>query len=577
MRVHHVCVSNFRGIATLDWHPRNGLNCLIGPGDSGKTTVLDAISVTLAHRWNLTFSDADFYGGDPSNAIQIDITLTDLDSASLAKETFGECLRGLAPDGTLHDEPVAGTDTAITIRLTVDASLEPAWWLVRGPSYEPRRISARQRQHLLVHRIDETATEHLTWSRSSALARGTALSPELPGLLADSQRAARKAIFDHPSEALKEAAVAASAASSAAAAAVITDPRPGLDPAVQLRSGSLVLHDGELPIATRGLGSRRLTSLAIQRWATSGTGVLLLDEVEAGLEPHRVRHLIRELRTAQGESMQVFCTTHSPTVIEEASVAELGVVRTVDGSCVIRSISEGDMPLDDAGQALARSSPSAFLSRRIAVMEGKTEVGIARALMERFDLDDPASSAALRGVVTVDGAGATVAPARAVGFACLGYEVALILDNDGNTPEAALDRARAAGCTVIQVGPGNDIEAEIADSIPLAGLQEIVDLAVELSDAEDPADSIRAMVEARLPEDGISLAGVDITNWITAAGEPAVRLAIGHAASAKKWFKTVSKGQQLGNILVSRMDELAETSIGKWVVAVRAFTHPTTP
>ncbi|MFN8020845.1 MAG: AAA family ATPase [Acidimicrobiales bacterium] len=577
MRVHHVRVCNFRGIKTLDWHPRHGLNCLIGPGDSCKTTVLDAISVTLAHRWNLTFSDADFYSGDPGNAIQIDITLTGLDPASLAKETFGECLRGLGPDGTLHDEPVAGTNPAITIRLTVDASLEPAWWLVRGPTYEPRRISALQRQHLLVHRIDETATEHLTWSRSSALARGTAPSPELPGLLASSQRAARKAIFDHPSDALQQAAAAASVAASTTAATVIGDPRPGLDPAVQLRSGSLVLHDGELPIATRGLGSRRLTSLAVQRWATSGTGVLLLDEVEAGLEPHRVRHLIRGLRTAQGEAMQVFCTTHSPTVIEEAAVAELCVVRTVDGSCAITSISEGELPPDDAGQALARSSPSAFLSRRIAVMEGKTEVGIARALMEHFDLDAPASSAAVRGVVTVDGAGATVAPVRAVGLAHLGYDVALIVDNDGNTSEAELNGATDAGCTVIQVGQGHDIEAEVAASLPIPGLQEVVDLAVALSDSDDPPESIRAMVQARLPDDTIELAGLDITGWITVAGEPAVRLAVGRAASAKKWFKTISKGEQLGKILVSRMDEMAGTPLGQWIDALRAFTHPIAP
>jgi putative ATP-dependent endonuclease of the OLD family len=35
--------------------------CLIGPGDSTKTTILNAIEYALSPKWNLTFTDNDFY------------------------------------------------------------------------------------------------------------------------------------------------------------------------------------------------------------------------------------------------------------------------------------------------------------------------------------------------------------------------------------------------------------------------------------------------------------------------------------------------------------------------------------
>ncbi|MCG9115914.1 AAA family ATPase [Laribacter hongkongensis] len=39
-RIRRLEIRNFRSIQTLDWTPSNGVNCLIGPGDSGKSTIL---------------------------------------------------------------------------------------------------------------------------------------------------------------------------------------------------------------------------------------------------------------------------------------------------------------------------------------------------------------------------------------------------------------------------------------------------------------------------------------------------------------------------------------------------------
>jgi putative ATP-dependent endonuclease of the OLD family len=57
-RIRRIIIANFRCIKQLTWVPSPGVNCLIGPGDSGKSTILDAIDYCLGARRNLQFSDA---------------------------------------------------------------------------------------------------------------------------------------------------------------------------------------------------------------------------------------------------------------------------------------------------------------------------------------------------------------------------------------------------------------------------------------------------------------------------------------------------------------------------------------
>ncbi len=47
MRIVFIEIQNYRGIKKLAWAPSAQVNCLIGPGDSTKTTILDAIELVL--------------------------------------------------------------------------------------------------------------------------------------------------------------------------------------------------------------------------------------------------------------------------------------------------------------------------------------------------------------------------------------------------------------------------------------------------------------------------------------------------------------------------------------------------
>src|SRR3546814_2449793 len=93
-KIRKIEITNFRGIQRLVWCPMPGINCLIGPGDSGKSTVLDAIDLCLGARRNIQLSDADFFGLDVATPISITLTLGDLDGSMSTLESFGTFLRG---------------------------------------------------------------------------------------------------------------------------------------------------------------------------------------------------------------------------------------------------------------------------------------------------------------------------------------------------------------------------------------------------------------------------------------------------------------------------------------------------
>ena len=130
-RIRRVEIENFRGIKTLTWLPTAGINCLIGPGDSGKSSILDAIDLCLGARRNVQFTDADFHRLNVDRPIQITITVGELDDALKNIDAYGLYVRGFdSKTGNVEDEPEKSAETVLTVRLTVSSDLEPLWSLV---------------------------------------------------------------------------------------------------------------------------------------------------------------------------------------------------------------------------------------------------------------------------------------------------------------------------------------------------------------------------------------------------------------------------------------------------------------
>ncbi len=76
MLIYHARIENFRGIKTSDFTLGENVNCLIGSGDSTKSTILDAIEYALCPNWFIPFDDSDFFNCDVTGGdIIIDITV----------------------------------------------------------------------------------------------------------------------------------------------------------------------------------------------------------------------------------------------------------------------------------------------------------------------------------------------------------------------------------------------------------------------------------------------------------------------------------------------------------------------
>lgn len=156
-KIRKIEIRNFRGIHELDWFPSAGINCLIGPGDTGKSTVLDAIDLCLGARRNISIADSDFYNLDVEKPISITLTLGSLDSELLNIDAYGIFLRGMdSTMGVVEDEPRRGLETVLSVNLTVRSDLEPAWALQSNRATKQgleRSLSWKDRQKLSPHAL----------------------------------------------------------------------------------------------------------------------------------------------------------------------------------------------------------------------------------------------------------------------------------------------------------------------------------------------------------------------------------------------------------------------------------------
>jgi energy-coupling factor transporter ATP-binding protein EcfA2 len=563
MRLRHLSIKNFRGVRELDWSLDANFAVLIGPGDSGKSTVLDAVALAASPRWNPLFTDADFFGGDPKTPVLIEATFVGLPATLTREDLFGHLLRGVGTDGLLHPEPGPQHDVALTVRLKIDSALEPTWEIVRAPDSEGIRITATSRAQFGVFQLSDEGSQHLRWGRASALSR-LGETGEIGPALVDAHRAARAAVFALPPPGLSAGADAAGKAIKRIGGASLTDPRPGLDPAAGQRAASLVLHDGDVPASGLGLGSRRLAGIAFELEAADEQSIALIDEVEIGLEPHRLRHLIRRLKQREPGG-QVILSTHSPVVVEEVAVTDLYLVRRDSAKTRIRQVPAAIEGLGSAEpQATTRGGAAAMLARRVVVCEGPTEVGLCRALFHDWDAAESVP-AALAGAVSRDGRGSE-APTKAECLAELGYEVALLVDDDLSARKdqrayaKAVSAAIARGAVRLTWSSGMATEDQIARSLPASAVQDLLVLAVELNESDDPEVSVRAAVAARLDWNG-DLEGLDPVDWCRQTGStgPEVRAAIGVAAREKRWFKSQSRGQRLGELVAAALPALSDS------------------
>lgn len=481
-RIRLVEINNFRCIKSLTWFPSPGLNCLIGPGDSGKSTVLDAIDFCLGAHRNLQITDADFYQLNVEQPIVISVTIGELDDDLKNYEMYGLYLRGFdAKSSRVNDEPGEGLETVLTIRLTVTSDLEPTWSLVSERAEvqgQTRKLKWVDCIRISPTRVGAYASYHLGWGRGSILNRVSEERISSSAALLNAIREARNDFSKDVDGKLTQTLQVISSIAEEVGVAISGQAKVMLDvQSISFSGGSVSLHDGDgIPLRGLGTGSTRLLIAGLQQKTALQSKIILVDELEYGLEPHRIIRLLNFLCAKEDNpQLQVFITTHSPVALRELSGDQLYVLRPIKERHEVLLVGT-----EDDIQGTIRRYPEAFLAKSVIICEGASEVGLIRGL-DHYRNDNGTSITA-QGVALVDCGGGTPDRflKRANAFQGLGYRTAIIRDSDVKPTKNDEDDYIKRGGRVFACCGNRVLEDELFMSLTKDGVLKLIDRAIDL-------------------------------------------------------------------------------------------------
>lgn len=571
-RIRRIEIRNFRSIQSLDWVPSPGVNCLIGPGDSGKSTILDAIDLCLGARRTSAFGDMDFFSMIVDVPITVSVSLGELPASLMDVDVYGEFLRGFnQATGVVEDEPGAGLETVITLRLQVAADLEPAWSLfsVRAEQQQlERTLPWKERSALAPARIGSFASSNLSWSRSSVLNRLSNGRVELGAELARAARQARANFGNQAAAHLTQTLEVVRQTAHNLGVPVGAMPQALLDAhSVSIGDGAIALHDETgIPLRSLGTGSSRLLVAGLQRAAAGVAPIALVDEVEYGLEPHRLMRFLDSLgaKEAAAPPLQVFLTTHSPVALRELSGSQLFVVRPSAGHHVVKFAGTSNEV-----QSTLRADPEAFLARSAVVCEGASEVGFARGLDQAWVQTGARSFLALGGAyVNAGGGSPDNSFARGTALLNLGYRVLVFVDADKQCAPGVPEAFMAAGGQVLTWRPGLTLEDEMFRHLPDAALDALLMKAEEVAGVDLMNDHIRTRSQGQR-----TLADIRAERQ-QGAYLLATRELLGAASRIRNngWFKSLTTYQEVAKDIVAPAYGPADAGFKAVIEQLWAFT-----
>jgi putative ATP-dependent endonuclease of OLD family len=372
--IRRLTIERFRGIEGLVWYPEPGVNVILGGGDVGKTTILDAIALVLSPTNTTLLADADYWRREVENGFCIEAVMSLPETCGISQQTKNTWpweWDGKEPKLPKVDEDPSATSLAkpvyrLRVRGTADFDLA---FEVLQPDDTADHLAVAVRRKIGLVRLsgDDRNDRDLRLIQGSALDR----------LLSDKtlrSRLGHKLAESDVEEELKEDAKSKLSSLDEAfqKQALPTGLSLGLTGGQGLSLNALIgltatKDKVKLPVASWGAGTRRLAALEIGAARQGETPITLVDEVERGFEPYRQRVLMAEL---QKRGSQVFLTTHSAAVVSAASNAALWYV---DSKGAI-----GRLPASVASHQ--KRDPETFLARVAVIAEGSTEVGFVTAL-----------------------------------------------------------------------------------------------------------------------------------------------------------------------------------------------------
>lgn len=543
--IESLTIEHFRGINYLTWNPGPGVNVILGGGDVGKTTILDAIALLLSPTNTTVITDSDYWQREKDTEFSIEAVMSLPETVHISEQSRMTWPWGW--DGEKAILPPIDADTAqpkaeaavyrFRVRGTTDLELE---WEVLQPDDTVDRFHVGLRRAIgLVWLLGGDRND-----RDLRLVHGSALDR----LLSDKGLKSRigrqlgtESIQDHLGDdgtaALGELNTSFKDHDLPSQLGLGLAGSPGFS--VNALIGLTAVKDQvQLPLTSWGAGTRRLASLAVASFSQKARPITLIDELERGLEPYRQRAFMGTL--SQGGS-QVFVTTHSAAALRATEGAALWHLGT---SGVI-----GLLPTAKVGRHLRRD-PEAFLARLSVVAEGITEVGFASYLLEKALSKPPLEF----GVWVSDAGGHDSALDLLEALAQGGLLFAGLVDQEGRNPGRWEKLKKKMGARLLQWKQGS-LEAVIVSLVDETRLAELITdpqdeltgerlrtLAERLDLDDKSFEAIRQKAGAGLKQVIVAAATGQVPEGKRGAGRDVINPYKGHA---KKWFKSEEGGREL--------------------------------
>jgi hypothetical protein len=211
-----------------------------------------------------------------------------------------------------------------------------------------------------------------------------------------------------------------------------------------------------------------------------------------------------------------------------------------------------------------RGSPDAFLARRVLVGEGRTEQGLLRGLDACWSLRGK-DSFALQGAISIDGGGNAKAPIIAEHLLDLGYDVCLLLDSDVEPPTDLVDAVKGKGGTVFIWPDTCSTEERIFLDVPWETVIALVKFAEECVGFDNVMDIINNICKAKNLPPIADLAlpvSLDTSEF---------RRDIGKAAKKRSWYKDISRGEGLAEIVAGCLANIAGKPLATTISSLRQW------
>jgi putative ATP-dependent endonuclease of the OLD family len=537
--IYLLAIERFRGIKTLSWRPAKGVNVILGGGDVGKTTILDAIGLLLSPTNPATLADTDYHGRSIEAGFSVEAIVSLPSQSGISQQTkpswpwdwngSDAVVPSIDGDDAIKCEPVY----RLRVRGTED--LELAYEIVQ-PDGNTDNLSVGLRRSIGLVRLSADDRN----DRDLRLVQGSALDRLLSDKALRSRLATKLAKSDVAEQLTDDAKNALKALDQVFKTKNLPDELDlaitgGQGLSITALIGLSAKREGvQLPLASWGSGTRRFAALAISEQNQGEAPITLVDEVERGLEPYRQRVLMSSL---QGGQSQVFVTTHSPSAISAASGANLWYI---DYTGKIGQLASAEITRH------RENDPETFLARLAVVAEGVTEAGFVRVLLEKaFD-----SSLQKYGVHVTDGGGHVAMLGLLEALAGGGLRFGGFADDEGQHPTRWQNLAQKLDKLLFRWRSGC-IEQNVIGIVSDDKLEAL------LTDAEDKKTGMRLRTLAErlgIQEKGFATIKAEAGSGLKALIVEAAMGTVPQDKTAEKkhyqshsqtWFKTTEGGREL--------------------------------